>query len=132
VFLKIDPSRGDPIYRQIMDQIKYSIASGALRPGERLPSVRQLSLDLGVNPTTIVKAYTELEHEGVVHTRRGMGTFVSEAPVEIADHRKLEILDRLAERLVVEAVQLGVSAERLTRILTDVIARMGADNSTGD
>ena len=71
MFLKIDPSSGVPIYRQIMDQIKYSIANNALAAGDKLPSVRQLSLDLKVNPTTIVKAYSELEHERVIETRRG-------------------------------------------------------------
>ena len=132
MFLKIDPSRGVPIYRQIMDQIKYSVASAALRPGDRLPSVRQLSLDLKVNPTTIVKAYSELEHEGVLHTRRGMGTFVSEGRMEIADRQRVEILSRLAERLIVEAVQLGVTPEKLRQIVEVMIARHHTGISNGD
>jgi len=132
VFLKIDPSRGVPIYRQIMDQIKYSIASAAIRPGDRLPSVRQLSLDLKVNPATIVKAYSELEHEGIIHTRRGMGTFVSDRRVEIDREQKEAILTQLAERLIVEAVQLGVGAERLVQIVEAMIARYMAGERSGD
>jgi len=132
VFLKIDPSRGVPIYRQIMDQIKYSIASAAIRPGDRLPSVRQLSLDLKVNPATIVKAYSELEHEGIIHTRRGMGTFVSEQRVEIDTVEKEAILGQLAERLIVEAVQLGVGAERILRIVEAMITRYMAGERSGD
>jgi len=132
VFLKIDPSSGIPIYRQIMDQIKHSIASGALRSGEQLPSVRQLSLDLKVNPTTVVKAYSELEHEGVIHTRRGMGTFVSEGRIEMAVKQKVEILSRLAERLVVEAVHLGVTSPRLREIFEDIIQRYFTGNGNGE
>ena len=132
MFLKIDPSSGVPIYRQIMDQIKHSIASGALRSGEQLPSVRQLSLDLKVNPTTVVKAYSELEHEGVIHTRRGMGTFVSEGRIEIAAAQKAEILNRLAERLVVEAVHLGVTAEKLREIFEEFLGRYFTGNGKGE
>jgi len=132
VFLKIDPSSGIPIYRQIMEQIKYSLARGALKMGERLPSVRQLSLDLKVNPTTIVKAYSELEHEGVLHTRRGMGTYVSEIRLKIEGAEKAEILRGLAERLVVEAVQLGVDAARVREILEEMIARYFTGEEIGD
>lgn len=132
MFLKIDPSSGIPIYRQIMDQIKHSIASGALRSGEKLLSVRQLSLDLKVNPTTVVKAYSELEHEGVIHSRRGMGTFVSEGRIEMAAAQKVEILSRLAERLVVEAVHLGVTSHRLREIFEEVTHRYFAGNGKGE
>ena len=115
-----------------MDQIKYSVASGALRAGDQLPSVRQLSLDLSVNPTTVVKAYSELEHEGVIHSRRGMGTYVSDKPVEIAREQRVEILTRLAERLVVEAVQLGAEARDVERIVTELVHRYFPAGRKGD
>ncbi len=123
MFLKIDPSSGVPIYRQIMEQIKYSLANGALVAGDRLPSVRQLSMDLKVNPTTIVKAYSELEHDGVIHTRRGMGTFVSETSIRMDPKEKLEVLARLVERLVVEAVQLDVDQATLEELVQKIIGR---------
>jgi GntR family transcriptional regulator len=94
--------------------------------------VRQLSLDLKVNPATVVKAYSELEHEGIIHTRRGMGTFVSDRGVEIDREQQEAILNQLAERLVVEAVQLGVTAERLGRIVEGMIARYFPGERSGD
>ena len=71
---------GVPIYRQIQDQIRYGIASGKLRPGEQLPTVRALAVDLSVNPNTVIKAYTELERQGVLTTEQGSGTFVAPQP----------------------------------------------------
>jgi GntR family transcriptional regulator len=77
MWFRVEPGRGVPIYIQIMDQIRRSVAGGTLAPGEQLPSVRDLALQLAINPNTISKAYQELEHEGVVYTLRGRGTFVS-------------------------------------------------------
>ncbi len=75
--LRIDTSDGIPIYLQIVDQIKRSVAVGRLKPEDPLPSVRQLALDLTINPNTVARAYLELEHEGVIYKRQGQGTFVS-------------------------------------------------------
>ena len=90
MFLKLDPGSGVPIYRQIMDGVRYSVAGGTLATGDRLPSVRDLATSLGVNPTTIQKAYGELEHLGVIETRRGQGTFVAEGEIRavVAELRK--------------------------------------------
>ncbi len=131
MFLRIDPSSGVPIYRQIVAQVRRSIASGALAPGDRLPSVRGLAGEMKVNPTTIVKAYSELEHDGLVETRHGMGTFVSAERVD----RRVEarsIVEQAAERLVVEARQLGVADEEVARIVQDTLNRVpkgGRDGS---
>ena len=76
----LDPKSGVPIYRQIQDQIRYGIASGRLRPGEQLPTVRALAVDLAVNPNTVIKAYSELERQGVLTTEQGTGTFVAPVP----------------------------------------------------
>src|SRR5271166_485006 len=76
----LDPKSGVPIYRQIQDQIRYGIGSGKLRPGEQLPTVRALAVDLSVNPNTVIKAYTELERLGVLTTEQGSGTFVAPEP----------------------------------------------------
>lgn len=87
---------GVPIYRQIQDLIRFGIASGRLRPGEQLPTVRALAVELSVNPNTVIKAYTELEREGIVTTEQGTGTFVSSPPaarIPEADRKaKLESL----------------------------------------
>ncbi len=76
----LDPNSGVPIYRQIQDLIRYGIGSGRLRPGEQLPTVRALAVDLSVNPNTVIKAYTELEREGLITTEQGSGTFVAPEP----------------------------------------------------
>ena len=76
----LNTKSGVPIYRQIQDLIRYGIASGKLRPGEQLPTVRALAVELSVNPNTVIKAYTELERQGVLTTEQGSGTFVAPAP----------------------------------------------------
>jgi GntR family transcriptional regulator len=76
----LDPKSGVPIYRQIQDQIRYGIASGKLRPGEQLPTVRALAVELSVNPNTVIKAYTEMERLGILTTEQGSGTFIAPQP----------------------------------------------------
>jgi GntR family transcriptional regulator len=75
-----DPKSGIPIYRQIQDQIRYGIASGKLQPGDQLPTVRALAVDLRVHPNTVIKAYTELERLAILTTEQGSGTFVASLP----------------------------------------------------
>src|SRR5215471_18508980 len=83
----ISPTTGVPIYQQLTDQICAGVARGKLRPDERLPSVRELSQTLVVNPNTVARAYTELEREGVLYTRPGMGVFVA-SPAKLALSKK--------------------------------------------
>ena len=132
MFIKIEFSSGIPIYRQIMERIKYSIANGSLKPNDQLPSVRQLSMDLKVNPNTIIKAYSELEHEEVLHTRRGRGTYVSEKRIEISQDEKVEKVSRLAERLAVEAVQVGMDEIELRLIFNKILHRIYQSVETGE
>jgi len=80
ITFSLDPKSGVPIYRQIQDQVLYGIASGRLRPGEQLPTVRALAVDLKVNPNTVIKAYSELERQGALSTEQGSGTFVAPQP----------------------------------------------------
>jgi GntR family transcriptional regulator len=80
MFLRIEPAAPVPIYRQIMDQVRMAVAAGRLRPDEQVPSVRDLSLELGINVQIVVKAYAELVREGTLEVRRGEGTFVPLKP----------------------------------------------------
>src|SRR5918911_3016488 len=111
MFLPIDPSSGLPIYRQIYDQVRRMIAAGTLKAGDRLMSVRELSATLAINPLTVAKAYGELEREGLVEMRRGLGVFVarSAAPVR-ALSAKRAAGRAAAERFALEAAQAGVGA----------------------
>ena len=99
-----------PIYRQLIEQVREGVARGQLQAGERLPSVRQLSKDLVVNPNTIARAYTELEREGVLHTRQGLGVFVAAATSELKIAARRERINGLIDRLLTEAIHLGFTS----------------------
>ena len=79
--IKLDLKSGVPFYRQVIDQVKAAIATETLSPGDRLPTVRQLAVDLSINPNTVSRAYTELELTGLVETQMGSGTFVGSRQV---------------------------------------------------
>jgi GntR family transcriptional regulator len=113
-----DPTSRVPIYRQLMDQIRQAIARGRLRPGSRLPSVRALSRDLVVNPNTIARTYTELEREGVLHTRQGLGVFVAELHDDLSAAARRERLAAALDGFLTEAVHLGFSAEEVLSAVT--------------
>jgi GntR family transcriptional regulator len=81
----LDMASGVPIYRQIVDWVKVRVAGGQLGPGEQLPTVRQMAVDLNVNYNTVARAYMELERMGVVNTLQGKGTFVATKPVSLAN-----------------------------------------------
>lgn len=117
MFLRIDPGSGVPIYRQIMDGVRYSVATGHIDGGARLPSVRELATTLGVNPTTIQRAYGELEHQGVVESRRGQGTFVCERVPAVSRNERAEALDREIRALLARAHELGVGAPELLALV---------------
>ncbi len=106
--IKIDFQSGVPIYIQVVERIKHLIATGELEPGDQLPTVRQLALDLVVNPNTIARAYTLLDQAGVISTQQGRGTYVREHPDEngLARMRE-EKLRGLASQMIVEALSLG-------------------------
>ena len=117
--LQIDPQSGVPVYRQVMDQTKYYVASGALKAGDQLPSIRELARMLAVNPTTIVKAYTELQHEGVIEMRHGKGAFVADAAMRLSGEERRNALRRLARQLAVEAAQMGAPADEVLGVVRD-------------
>jgi GntR family transcriptional regulator len=113
-----DPTSRVPIYRQLMDQIRQAIARGRLRPGSRLPSVRVMSRELVVNPNTVARAYTELEREGVLNTRQGLGVFVAEPQAELSGAARRERLSAALDRFLTEAVHLGFSADDVISAVT--------------
>lgn len=108
-----------PVYRQMIDQIKYYIASETLKPGDQLPSVRDLAQKLSINPTTVVKAYAELEHEQVIELRHGKGAFVSGNRTPFNQFEKEKVIRRLARQLVVESVQLGADKPLVEQVLEE-------------
>jgi GntR family transcriptional regulator len=121
---QIDPRSGVPVYRQLMDQVKYYVASGALPRDSQLPSIRELAQSLSVNPTTIVKAYSELEHEGVIEMRHGKGAFVAGATARLSDREREKVLRRLARQIAVEAAQMGAQREQVIEVVEEELAEV--------
>jgi GntR family transcriptional regulator len=98
--IKLDLKSGVPFYRQVIDQVKAAIATETLSPGDRLPTVRQLAVDLSINPNTVSRAYTELELTGLVETQMGSGTFVGSRQVKPNDVEQRRMLNQLCQEFL--------------------------------
>ena len=109
----------------MIDQIKYYIASGTLKPGDQLPSVRELAQRLTINPTTVVKAYSELEHEQVIEIHHGKGAFVARPNTMASEFQKDKVVRRLARQLAVESQQIGADYDFVGRVLREEWEQLG-------
>jgi GntR family transcriptional regulator len=119
VQLHISPHDGVPIYLQIVNQVKYLVASGRLEPGAELPAIRTLAEQLIVNPNTVARAYRELELAGVVVKRRTAGTYVSSAASPLARRERLKILSQRVDALLAEARQMNIDIEQLMELIQE-------------
>src|SRR5688500_19739329 len=119
----IDSASRTPIYRQLTRQIREAIAKGKLRSEERLPSVRELSKSLVVNPNTIARVYTELEREGVLTTRQGLGVYVAPPKDELTRKVRMSRLIELADHFLTDAVHLGFSSDDVLCVVTQRAAQ---------
>ena len=117
MFIRLESSSAVPVYRQIVDQIKYQIASGTLRPGDRLPSVRDLARQLPVNQNTVLKAYDLLAHEGLLARRQGDGTFVDDAPPTLKKSERLKQVSAILAQAAAQAVHFEVAPNELHTLL---------------
>lgn len=117
MFIRIEPSSSIPIYRQISDQIRYQIAAGILKKGDKVPSVRELALQLAVNQNTILKVYNELCREQILKIERGEGTFVFAEPQNISQDQKNEVIAGPLREAAVLAIQFGVPVEQTAELL---------------
>lgn len=115
--IEISLRDGVPIYRQIVNQVKYLIASGKIQAGDDLPAIRTLAEQLLVTPNTIVKAYGELEAEGVVYKRRGAGTYVADLKSPLARKEQRRIIEQRIDALLSEASQLNFTFEEVLELL---------------
>ena len=107
----LDPKAGIPFYRQIIDQIKFGIASGKLKVGDQLPTVRAVAVELKVNLNTVAKAYKELEIQNVLETQQGTGTFISKIEIQISEKEKNKKLKDICEEFCTIAFSYGFTAE---------------------
>ena len=123
--ISIDHKSGVPFYRQIIEQIKFAIARGDLTPGDRLPTVRQLAVDLSINPNTVIRAYRELEHEGLLATRRGAGVYISSAGSRLTRRERTRILTERVDVLLAEARQMDVTLDELLELVRRRDGKLG-------
>ncbi|MBA3891344.1 MAG: GntR family transcriptional regulator [Gemmatimonadaceae bacterium] len=123
----IDPNSGVPVYRQLVEQVRFLIASGRLAGGDELPSTRTLSEQLGLNPMTVSKAYGLLEQDGVVQRRPGLPIIVAATTREAADGARLEQLRGLLGPAVTGTRQLGISTTRAVAEFRQLLADQTAE-----
>lgn len=109
--LRLDPRSGVPYYRQVIEQVKFAIARGQLAPGDQLPTVRQLAVDLSVNPNTVIRAYRQLETEQVLRTQQGSGTFVGRRRPSIDQLERQRMLDQIITDLLARGASYGFSLD---------------------
>jgi len=120
--LEIDFRSGIPIYLQVVERIKEHIAGGRLKPGDQLPTVRSLALDLRVNFNTVARSYRILDEIGIISTQQGRGTYVMNIPPpEVSEKIRLEALKALTRRYLADAERLGASPEELNQTLEDQV-----------
>ena len=127
--LHISANDGLPIYLQIVNQVKYLVASGRLKPGEELTPIRVLAERLLVNHNTVARAYRELEAAGVVEKRRTAGTYVSDQGSPLARRERIKILTERIDALLAEARQMGVAYEDLTKLIQQRGAALQTDRN---
>jgi DNA-binding transcriptional regulator YhcF (GntR family) len=118
---QLDLHSGVPVYRQIMDQVRGGMASGWLSAGDQLPTVRQLAVDLAVNPNTVVRAYRELELGGLLETHQGTGTFISQQKIKRADAERERLLNQIVADSVARAGAAGFSVDDLIEALQSLV-----------
>lgn len=109
------------MYLQIVEQIRSAVATGVLQEGEALPSVRELAVQLAINPNTVAKAYRELQREGVISVERGTGTRVAHQPPSMSSSEVATRLQNAARRLAIEAYCLGVSRDELLNVVAQAL-----------
>ena len=117
---RLDVHSGGPVYRQLIDQVQAAIASGALAAGDQLPTVRQVAVDLAINPNTVSRAYREMEIRGFLDTQQGTGTFVADRKVEYSRDDRERILGQLAGEFVSRAGAAGFTLRQLIKALRDM------------
>ena len=117
MFIVISPSNPDPMHRQVTDQVKDTIARGTLKAGEKLPSIREMSRELGISPITVKRSYRDLEQEGYIVTRAGLGSFVADVDFGRLKADKIDEIAKELGRILKMAAGYGISTAELKKII---------------
>jgi GntR family transcriptional regulator len=123
MIFNVQPDSPVPIYEQIVAQVTFAVAAGSLRPGDFIPSVRDLANELVINPNTVARAFTDLEKQGVVEPRRGRGTAVAEGALELCKRERLRIVRERIRAALRDAVFSGLPAEEIKKVADEELAR---------
>jgi GntR family transcriptional regulator len=128
----VDPHTGVPIYLQLIEQVKRSVALGVLAPGERLPTVKQLATDLTINPNTVARAYRELERDGIIETSVGRGSFVSQNGAgKRAAAALTDVASSAVDSAVREAKSMGLTRTQIKGLFSTALERWYASEDDG-
>jgi GntR family transcriptional regulator len=128
-FFRLNASSGVPLYVQLMEQVKHAVETGALRPGDQLPTIRALAPELVINSNTVVRAYRELEHEGIVELRHGLGAFISSSVS--ANGKVMRQAQNIVESAIERLRSLGVTEQEMRRLFESEISATQARNLSG-
>jgi GntR family transcriptional regulator len=129
VIFRINQFSGIPLYIQLMEQVKHAVETGALRDGEQLPAIRKVAEDLVMNPNTVVRAYRELEHEGVVELKHGSGAFIRNP--EGGRARVIRKAQAVVQPAVERLLLMGLTEDELRRVFENELARAFAEAQLG-
>jgi GntR family transcriptional regulator len=116
MLFKLNPSTGQPLYLQLMQQIRHAVENGGLRQGDQLPGIRTLAEDLVISPTTVAKAYSELEHEGLLELRQGSGAFISVKRRGLNQMQRVHEASTQVRQLIGELREVGLTEDAIRRI----------------
>jgi GntR family transcriptional regulator len=124
VIFRLNPSSGIPLYLQLIEQVKHAVETGALHEGDQLPTIRKVAVDLVMNPNTVVRAYRELEHEGILDLRHGSGAFIRESAGGRA--RVMRKAQTLVQSTLERLAPLGLTEDELRRVFENELAQARA------
>lgn len=127
MIFRVNASSGTPVYLQLMEQIRHAIETGAIQAGEQLPTMRKLAVELVINPNTVIRAYRELEREGILEVRHGAGAFVSQAAASRTkiSHKAQSIMQAAVDRLSTA----GLTEDEIRRLMENELAQLRAGES---
>ena len=128
IWIQVQPGSDKAVYTQITDQIAEAIARGQLKIGDRLPAVRKLAAELVINPNTVARAYSSLEQSGVVVTKKGSGTFVSDPKLRHRDAADLNLLAERMDTLIARAMTLGLSPKEISSMFSKRMQQFNAQS----
>ena len=131
LWIQISPGSNEPIYTQIVVQISRSIANGELSAGDKLPAVRKLAAELVINPNTAARAYTILEQQGLVSTKTGSGTFVTDPKMRGRDPSQFNILTERMDNIITQGINIGLTSEDLDGAFKTRLIKFGRGEGKG-